>query len=276
MRKPAQMAAAILVVKTGRGFFPYNNGVSQRLPDPRVLLLLAELQAAYRGFTWESQLWREVGHRRSLYRTLVLFGLSTRTKDALLVEMCRSFFRRFPDEASLAARKSTVKNEAAHLVRAGQLPFVISMAEALVEGVPRRREDLLDIKGVGEKVAECVLAYGWGDDALPLDANCIRVLARVFGIATTDRGPGPLRKGLKWVYRMRREQFAELSMGMVDIHEILRLHGQLCCARTPDCARCPVSGCQSRRESRVAVLDVQAPPEIWDDWRELINEPFPA
>ena len=246
------------------------------MPDPhRLPLLLAELLAAYSGFTWESQLWREVGHRRSLYRTLVLFGLSTRTKDALLVEMCRGFFRRFPDEASLAARGSTVKDEAAYLVRAGQLPFVISMAEALVEGVPRRREDLLDIKGVGEKVAECVLAYGWGDEALPLDANCIRVLVRVFGIAATDRRPGPLREGLKCVYRMHRERFAELSIGMVDIHEILRLHGQLCCARTPDCARCPVSGCQSRRESRDAALEVQAPQEIWDDWRELINEPFP-
>ena len=222
-------------------------------------------------------MWDEVGSRRSPYRALVLFGLSPRTRDGLLVEMCRAFFRRFPDGQSLARQADEASpDEAAYLVRAGQLPFVISMAERLVEGVPRRREDLLEIKGVGEKVAECVLAYGWGDDALPLDANCIRVLGRVFGIATTDRGPGPLREGLKCVYRMRREQFAELSMGMVDIHEILRLHGQLCCARTPDCARCPVSGCQSRRESREPVLDVQAPPEIWDDWRELINEPFSA
>ena len=251
----------------------------------RVQQLLAELKAGYGGFTWESELWVEDGPRRSPYRALVLFGLSARTKDALLVEMCRKFFRRFPDAGALAEWREFVAEEAQGIVRAGQLPTVVSMAEAVADGAPREREGLLGIKGVGGKIAECVLAYGWGEEALPLDANCIRVLDRVFGPVNGPvigpvngkdgprRTPAALRDGLKCVYRMYRRQFADLSIGMVDIHEILRLHGQVCCARTPECARCPVSECRSRREPWGGSALIEVAPTIWDDWRELINEP---
>ena len=99
------------------------------LQADRVLQLLAELKAAYDGFTWESALWVETGHRRSPYRALVLFGLSARTKDALLVEMCRKFFQRFPDSETLAERREAAAEAARAIVRDGQLPFVASMVK---------------------------------------------------------------------------------------------------------------------------------------------------
>ena len=251
------------------------------LPEDGVLRLLAELKTAYHGFTWESVLWTECGHRRSPYRALVLFGLSARTRDALLVEMCQRFFQRFPDADSLWERRRFVADGAEDIMRAGQFPFVSSIAHTLSEGVPRSREELLRINGVGDKIAECVLVYGWGEDALPLDGNCIRVLLRVFGIPGllpseargVGRNPAPLRERLKTVYLMYSRQFAKSSIGMVDIHEILRLHGQVCCARTPECSRCPVAGCLSRREPWDGSTIISVSPAIWDDWRELINEP---
>lgn len=242
----------------------------------QVLTLLVELKAAYDRFTWESELWPRVRGRRSPYRTLVLFGLSARTRDALLVEMCREFFRRFPTKAELAGVAGSLIPSDIQVVRPGQAPFVASMAEALVDGVPRDRDKLLRIKGVGEKISECVLAYGWGLDALPLDANCVRVLERVAGTERPyrQRGePGPLRDMLKSVYLNQTQRFSELSISMVDIHEILRLHGQVCCTRTPACARCPVSGCLSRRETWDGTKRIEMSPTIWDDWRELLNEP---
>ena len=243
------------------------------MPADRVLRLLDQLKVGYGCFTWESSLWAETGRYRSPYRTLVLFGLSARTKDPLLVEMCRKFFRGFPDAKSLAVRRDYMPGEARDIVRAGQLPFVVSMAQAVTDGVPQEREALLRIKGVGDKIAECVLAYGWGEEALPLDANCIRVLDRVFGLDGVGWTPAALRDGLKCVYRMRGRQFSDLSIGMVDVHEILRLHGQVCCVRTPVCSRCPVSECLSRREPCDESNVIEVSPAIWDGWRELINEP---
>ena len=243
------------------------------LSADRVLRLLAELKAAYPGFTWESELWAEVGPRRSPYRTLVLLGLSARTRDALLVSMCREFFLRMPSGADLAEAGEGAAGVVRQAIRPGQLPFVESMALALVDGVPRDRDGLLRIKGVGNKIAECVLAYGWGQEALPLDANCMRVLERVVGLEGARRDPGPLREGLKSVYLNQSKGFAGLSIAMVDVHEILRLHGQVCCTRTPECARCPVSGCRSRREPWDGSERIEVSPAMWDDWRELINEP---
>ncbi len=249
------------------------------LPDDRILLLVAELKASYMGFTWESELWAENGHRRSPYRALVLFGLSARTRDSLLVDMCRELFRRFPDATSLSALRQAqdgrevVERQARNIVRAGQLPYVVSMAESVSDGVPRYRESLLRIKGVGEKISECVLAYGWGEDALPLDANCVRVLGRVFGLQDRGRMPAPLREGLKCVYRNHQGHFEDLSIAMVDVHEILRLHGQICCTRTPECFRCPVTQCLSRREPRDESSTIGVSLSMWDDWRELIYEP---
>ena len=217
----------------------------------QVVRLLTELKAAYDGFTWESTLWAEVSWRRSPYRTLVLFGLSARTRDALLVEMCRQFFRLFPTEVELADIAGKISEDAGWSVRPGQIPFVRSVAEALNRGVPGDREALLQINGVGDKISECVLSYGWGQEALPLDANCVRVLERVAGLERRQRrpqDPRPLRERLKCDYLRQNERFSELAIRMVDIHEILRLHGQACCTRTPDCARCPVSQCLSRRE----------------------------
>ena len=241
-------------------------------PD-KVLRLLSELQAAYWGFAWESALWPKVGHRRSPYRVLVLFGLSARTRDALLVEMCRRFFRAAPTASDLAEAGSKAGDVVGDAVRPGQLPTVASMAVALANGVPQEREGLLAIRGVGEKIAECVLAYGWGEEALPLDANCVRVLDRVFGLEHGRRDPSPLRQGLKCVYLNESKSFADLSMRMVDIHEILRLHGQVCCTSTPDCGACPVNDCSSRREQRGPSREIEMDVSIWDDWRELINEP---
>ena len=277
-----------------------------------LLPLLTELKAAYHGFPWESELWAQARQRRSPYRTLALFGLSARTRDALLSDMCRRFFQHFPDAMSLWRQRDNVAECAAEIVRPRQLAIVESMAKALEFGAPSRRQELLRIKGVGEKIAECVLAYGWGQDALPLDAHCIRVLARVFGLPmaatrlttraaesrsvpssapggirpggiqldgiqlearNANRLPSLLRESLKYVYLMQSQRFRAPAIGMVDIHEILRLHGQVCCARKPQCARCPVAGCLSRREPWDRENTITAPPALWDDWRELINEP---
>ena len=238
-----------------------------------LLMLLEELKTAYRGFTWESDLWPLVGNRRSPYRTLVLFGLSARTRDVLLVEMCREFFRAAPTAPELAEAGRGAGIVVGHAVRPGQLKFVESMAVALSGGMPRDRFDLLAIKGVGEKIAECVLAYGWGEEALPLDANCVRVLDRVFGLGYGRLDPAPLRQEIKCVYLKESISFADLSIRMVDIHEILRLHGQACCTRVPDCRGCPVSSCLSRREPLDPSRGIAVDPSVWDEWRELLNEP---
>jgi len=235
-----------------------------------------ELKGWYSGFRWESELWVSHGHRRSPYRVLVLFGLSPRTKDTDLVEMCRAFFERFPNPQVLGSLDACVSAADHSIVRKGQIPFVRSLAQFVPDWgeIPRDVDTLMAVNGVGEKVAECVLAYGWGEDAMPVDGNVFRVVARICGIAAAGNGRDVkvLREQLKWAYRGASANLAAASIAMIDIHEILRLHAQTCCGKAPDCSRCPLTGCRSRRQQRTVALGT-VDPAAWDDWRDLILEP---
>lgn len=249
------------------------------LLDHAVLLgAINKLKELYDGFPLESQIWSTFGHRRSPYRALILFGLSTRTRDRLLEEMCRRFFKHFPNPESLLAQWPDGRNSMQDTVRAGQLPFIESAVRVIGDSgreVPRDRRRLREIKGVGEKVAECVVAYGWGEQALPMDGNACRVVDRVCGLTIDDPGRhvGYLRGRLKEMYQGHRRWMTERSVAMIDIHELLRLHGQVVCTRTPNCSGCPVPVCRSRRHAYVESRGSPVSPAFWQEWRSLLLEP---
>ena len=244
----------------------------------RVLAAIKELGRLYSGFAWESEVWARDGLRRSPYRALVLFGLSARTKDRLLVEMCTKFFRLYPTPQSFADRIPVDKPEWRGIVRAGQRPFVESAVGIMARHgweVPRDRRLLMEIKGVGEKISECVAAYGWGDDALPMDGNGRRVVDRICGYPI-DRGSthtAQVRNRLKEVYESNRGWMAERAVVMVDIHEMLRLHGQLVCGRVTQCHLCPIADCVSRTRPKSDNNGAAVDTGMWDEWRDLLLEP---
>ena len=248
-------------------------------PDHAVLLTaIAELQDIYQGFSWESQIWAECGARRSPYRALILFGLSARTKDRQLVEIGGLFFQRFPDPKSLLAAWPETNQTLEGIVRLGQLPFVGSAVRVMGEngpGVPRDQPHLRQITGVGEKIAECVTAYGWGEEALPLDGNACRVVSRVWGLAFggRDSHAGYLRGELKSMYRSHRQWMCDRGLAMIDLHELLRLHGQQVCTRIPQCYRCPVAVCHFRRHAWVGADKPAASAALWQEWRDLLLDP---
>lgn len=260
------------------------------LEDGVFLGAIAEIKQHHRGFFWESQLWGRVGHRRSPYRVLILFGLSSRTTDRLLVKTCHRFFRLFPDLTALLEGYALRRPEVEAIVRRGQIRFVESTVQTLGQGggmVPRDREGLLQIKGVGEKIAECVVGYGWGQPALPMDGHACRVAERITGACAAGKtgNVAQMRHGLKTMYSNHRPWMKRHSIEMVDIHELLRLHGQVVCGKRPNCARCHVSRCRSRQHEYSGPADpglIKTPWEtpgeptretLWQDWRDLLLEP---
>lgn len=257
-----------------------NGKLADGYDDEGLLEAVTRLRESYSDFRWESELWAAQGRRRSPYRALLLFGLSPRTRDWLLVDMCRRIFQQFPRVGSFLEGQRCGRLE--RMVRLGQRPFLESAA-AVIEGndrrVPDYREGLLQIRGVGGKVAECVLAYGYGGEGLPLDANVVRVFQRLCGPAGGRRGQEieRLREWLKSLYERNRSWMQARSVALIDLHELFRLHGQLVCKRTPLCERCPLTGCPFR----LRVWDgsrglIGAPGDFWEDWRQLLLEPLPA
>ena len=99
------------------------------LRDVAFLETVERLEVMYSGFPWESEVWAAQGHRRSPYRALMLFGLSPRTKDRLLVSMCRRIFYHFPTvDIFLRGWRSS---ELRSMIRKSQYPFGVSAAEVI-------------------------------------------------------------------------------------------------------------------------------------------------
>ncbi|HAL37947.1 MAG TPA: endonuclease III [Polaromonas sp.] len=97
--------------------------------------------------------------------------------------------------------------------------------------VPRTREALEALPGVGRKTANVVLNSAFGEATIAVDTHIFRVSNRT-GLAP---GKTPLEVELKLLKRIPAEY-------LVDAHHWLILHGRyVCTARKPLCWRCGVS-----------------------------------
>jgi endonuclease III len=97
--------------------------------------------------------------------------------------------------------------------------------------VPRDREALEALPGVGRKTANVVLNIAFGEPTIAVDTHLFRVANRT-GLA---RGATPLavEKGLVKIIPERY---------MLHAHHWLILHGRyICKARKPECWRCPIA-----------------------------------
>jgi endonuclease-3 len=112
---------------------------------------------------------------------------------------------------------------------------VIAAARTLVDEfggeVPRERDKLERLPGVGRKTANVVLNVAFGEPTIAVDTHIFRVSNRT-GLAP---GKNPLQVELK-LERSTPEPF------VTHAHHWLILHGRyICKARTPECWRCPVA-----------------------------------
>jgi endonuclease-3 len=103
--------------------------------------------------------------------------------------------------------------------------------------VPRTREALEALPGVGRKTANVVLNVAFGEPTMAVDTHIFRVSNRT-GLAP---GKNPLEVELKLLERVPEAY-------RVDAHHWLILHGRYVCqARRPLCEQCAVSAyCDSR------------------------------
>ncbi|HYE39029.1 MAG TPA: endonuclease III [Ramlibacter sp.] len=97
--------------------------------------------------------------------------------------------------------------------------------------VPRDREALEALPGVGRKTANVVLNVAFGEEAMAVDTHIFRVSNRT-GLAP---GRNPLEVERKLMHRVPPAY-------RVDAHHWLILHGRyICVARLPKCWQCAVA-----------------------------------
>ena len=111
---------------------------------------------------------------------------------------------------------------------------IIAMAKALVDAhggdVPRSREALVALPGVGLKTANVILGNAFGQSAIAVDTHVFRVSQRL-GLARSD-DPDKIHDQLVDVLPEKEWTFTT---------HLIQAHGRRCCfARKPLCPGCPV------------------------------------
>jgi len=102
--------------------------------------------------------------------------------------------------------------------------------------VPKEKDKLLTLRGVGDYIANAVLCFAFNKDVPIVDANVIRVIERFFSLKS--KKVRPRTDKLIW-------QFAEKLVPKGNAKEynraILDFAALVCTAKKPNCLNCPIS-----------------------------------
>jgi len=167
---------------------------------------------------------------------LVATILSAQCTDERVNMVTPALFKKYPAARDYArADAATLEEEvrSTGFYRA-KTRSIIAMAKALVDQhggeVPRSREALVALPGVGLKTANVILGNAFGRQAIAVDTHVFRVCQRL-GLARSD-DPDEIHDQLTDVLPEKEWTFTT---------HLVQAHGRRCCfARKPLCPACPV------------------------------------
>ena len=170
------------------------------------------------------------------YTLLVAVVLSAQATDASVNIACGPLFKRVKTPRQMIGLGEERLREAIKTIGLfnTKAKHVIALSRALIDRfggeVPRTREQLQELPGVGRKTANVVLNTAFGEETFAVDTHVFRVCNR------TGLAPGKTPDEVEaTLYRIVPQPFRR------DAHHWLILHGRYTCkARLPECWRCPV------------------------------------
>ena len=106
--------------------------------------------------------------------------------------------------------------------------------------LPRQREDLLALPGIGPYTADAIIAFAYRERSTVLDTNIRRVLCRINGTALP---PATLRKEeiarAEALVPQDGEEAAQWNAALMELGALV------CTSRNPACSQCPLAAqCQ--------------------------------
>lgn len=180
------------------------------------------------------------------FRLLIMAILSAQCTDARVNLVSQTLFARYGDAYALAAAPvSDIENEihSVGLYRSKALALSECsrrICEVYGGRVPHEMADLLTLRGVGRKVANLVRGDAFGLGGIVADTHCIRICGRLS--LSGGRDPLETERSLeKLIPRARQSNFC---------HRLVLFGREVCTARAPKCAECPLFDiCPGRKEN---------------------------
>ncbi len=175
-------------------------------------------------------------HHEDPFTLLVAVVLSAQATDKGVNRVTAELFRRArtPQELLELGEEGLARYIRSLGLWRNKAKNLIALARLLLERhdgqVPRQREALEQLPGVGRKTANVVLNQAFGEPTIAVDTHVFRVANRT-GLAP-GRTPLEVERGLERVVPARYKRHAH--------HRLIRLGRYICKARRPACWRCPV------------------------------------
>jgi A/G-specific adenine glycosylase len=211
--------------------------------------------------------WRD---HPSPYAVLVSEFMLQQTTVATVTPRFEAWMRRFPDIASLAAAPERDVLDAwqglGYYSRARRLHAAAKAIATRHHGsVPQNRTELSKLPGIGDYTAAAIAAFAFDQPAVVLDANIVRVVARLFDIRLevgTAAGKAAIRTAAASMLPRRG--------GRAFTSALMDLGATICRAGQPDCHRCPVSdSCRAGNPAELPVKKARAATTTMTDHRLL-------
>jgi len=176
-------------------------------------------------------------NHRNAFELTVATILSAQCTDARVNQVTPELFRAYPDPPSLAAAPLSSVEGLIHSTGffRSKARNLVGMAQAVEERhggeIPRTLEELVALPGVGRKTANVILGNAFGlDEGVVVDTHVKRIAKRLGWTRRVD----PVRVEQDLVRLFPQTQWTMLS------HLLIFLGRDLCPARKPRCAQCPL------------------------------------
>ena len=172
------------------------------------------------------------------FRVLISTVLSQRTRDENTAVATERLFSSYGTpramlSAPLSEIEELIRPSGFYKVKAQRLRNISrQLLDDFGGKVPRTRDELMRLEGVGPKTAGCVQVYAFGDDALPVDTHVHRISNRL-GLVKT-RTPEETEPALKKA--VPRKHWKEIN------HLMVRFGQSVCLPRNPRCHSCGLRG----------------------------------
>lgn len=170
------------------------------------------------------------------FKVLISAILSARARDEVTEVLAEQLFEKYPDAESLM--NARLKNVVKIIRRIGfynnKAKNIIETAKIIVEKhngvVPNSLKELVELPGVGRKVANCVLVYAYKQDAIPVDTHVHRISNRLGWVKTNL--PEKTEIALEELIPKRHWQI---------VNDTFVGHGKsICVPISPFCSKCPI------------------------------------
>lgn len=175
----------------------------------------------------------------SPYELLVATMLAAQCTDKRVNMVTPALFAAYPTVSDLAKATeeevlSYIKSVSYPNSKAKHLVQMAQMADRDFGGeIPCTMEELTKLPGVGRKTANVVLAFAFGQAAMPVDTHVFRVSHRLGLVSESAKTPDAVEKEL--VKHFPKEYISRA-------HHWLLLHGRyVCTARKPHCDGCALA-----------------------------------